>query len=905
MSAFEQPKITIYDLLSSEHVEHDIFKFNGKEKKIAFVLDISGSTEARIEGKGYNVLQKQIEILTNIALKNKENNHVFSIFPFSSYAYEPVILKYDDVLDMIHIPNFRSDGLTYTHLALKEINKSRYDIVIIITDGASNSSEIELKRNIQQLKNFNTDIFVIAVSPSKLNMNVITTREENRIAGMDLVNILRNDISQLVIYSAFHYDEPFNGATSSYINKDKLAFLTIPISKDVIIPEFINILLDKMYDNREHLIFGVQNIDFKKFAIDIGKLFAIMYSTFPNNHYLILKLIDVSLQCNIGDITDEFIIKLITHGFNCVQKKIPIVYSNLDEKIKVSSVKHNEFQDAISMLTIEGTTLGDKETISFPLPTGLCVYNNNSNLSISRNLEEYRNSSDSLDNTYFSIDISKGQATRIALRKLADKLGFPRPRDSPSVVFMTSTQILLMIIKHESFIDSVHYDKLKSLAIIQTSMENMIRHGQYSGRGFFEQWKTRQLPAMHFSNPKTHTTLYTDNKINPLKMSEPIWWAAMMLTLGIFDKQMNVYEHALRALNIETEIQFINYLRTTYSSKIIGNVEFVSLTETPISLFTFEPFTEMHECFMLKRHTSPSGTICDTKTIYDRLELTYVYDKGCIFCKYKPTQQDIEPYIIKNSEIEIREKSTRASALIVIDDGTAPQLDITTTFRDLSISTTPKKILIQLVGITGSGKSTFAEYIKTKVEEMNGSCYIVSSDNYDKKKLPKKQKTFTINTEIKDFDRVQNELTFGRSRNNFKVIVVDLCNENGTQNHVFSYDLSHYREIKLFPNLIKEKFEDYVYWSLRNILQRQKSSPDTLYYLNPIDASSKVCITVHNNKMKGLARFLRLRPIRDFDCDISKEEIMAIIDAKASEYASNLESYEDVIDKLFITHGLV
>ena len=37
----------------------------------------------------------------------------------------------------------------------------------------------------------------------------------------------------------------------------------------------------------------------------------------------------------------------------------------------------------------------------------------------------------------------------------------------------------------------------------------------------------------------------------------------------------------------------------------------------------------------------------------------------------------------------------------------------------------------------------------------------------------------------------------------------------------------------------------------------------------------------------------------------SKEEMLAIVDARASEYARHLQSCEDVINELFIEHGLV
>jgi hypothetical protein len=75
--------------------------------------------------------------------------------------------------------------------------------------------------------------------------------------------------------------------------------------------------------------------------------------------------------------------------------------------------------------------------------------------------------------------------------------------------------------------------ELQKLAQIQTGMEIMVAQGQYSGMSLVDMWRDGMLPRMYFKNPQTHTTLYVDKLINPLGLSELIWWASMMSMLGI------------------------------------------------------------------------------------------------------------------------------------------------------------------------------------------------------------------------------------------------------------------------------------------------------------------------------------------------------------------------------------
>jgi hypothetical protein len=198
---------------------------------------------------------------------------------------------------------------------------------------------------------------------------------------------------------------------------------------------------------------------------------------------------------------------------------------------------------------------------------------------------------------------------------------------------------------------------------------------------------------------------------------------------------------------------------------------------------------------------------------------------------------------------------------------------------DLFAGSVNKKILINMIGITGAGKSTMSKKIYDLVTESGGSCLIVSSDKWAKKGVKGKQLQTSINKEIRDLDNTDSE---------YKVLVVDICNENGPSSNCFGFDTSSYSTFNFYPNLDKGKFDDYQSWCLRNVLSRPMHTPTSLYWLNPESAGVSTCIKVHNLKTTGIKKLLGITSGMSFSENESIHSIMEKINTKANAYESYL-----------------
>jgi len=384
-------------------------------KKYALVIDVSGSTgntfmnqrtaldvtsinlHTSIGGNRYavpntsntsvttnNILSKEIELATKFIVEHPESE--IMLFSFDSEFQNYGLISAMD--DYVEFPEMHPGSATYTHQPLQSIldNVRRFhpDEIIIYTDGQTNSSSTDILRIFTALHNLNIKITVIAVTNSNINLETISVREESTLAGMDLVNTAKNLIDKLVIYNRYHHTIPFQGTSNSNVDKNSLRFLnvTLPKSADkpsiVIFIDFINNLIQKIDENKESLTWGNNNMSFKKMCTQIGLLLSVFYIDFPRDNYFVeeiaqrLSMVPQSSSIATPILTLEKIIDFFQYGYTSGRKKTPIIYTNLDEHVKESVVKQQEFRNAEQFLRTHGTTMNCDSFISLPM-NGICV----------------------------------------------------------------------------------------------------------------------------------------------------------------------------------------------------------------------------------------------------------------------------------------------------------------------------------------------------------------------------------------------------------------------------------------------------------------------------------------------------------------------------------------------------
>lgn len=152
--------------------------------------------------------------------------------------------------------------------------------------------------------------------------------------------------------------------------------------------------------------------------------------------------------------------------------------------------------------------------------------------------------------------------------------------------------------------------------------------------------------------------------------------------------------------------------------------------------------------------------------------------------------------------------------------------------------------IILMNGTVGSGKSYFSNLLKKYIEDHGSVCISEGIDKYCRDGMAIKDAVSRIHDNILDM----NNDCSGKN----KFIIIDTCGENNKETNIFNVDVSNWKIINIFPNLLRSNLEGYLCWSLRNVLLRHIPTSSDTFWLNPINAGLKRCISVHSKKCKAL-----------------------------------------------------
>jgi hypothetical protein len=865
-------KDLVEEICSSEQ------QINGeKMKNISLLIDVSGST-GNIFNPGETILQKEIEVMTSYILSNPDNN--YELYSFDSFAFSHGrvnILKEENFVDL---PDFKPGSSTNTCQGLlmicAGIDKFRPDKVIIYTDGQTDNRAEQFKNIVKIFKDSKIKLEIVAVSSTDKNLETISTNEESRIPGMDLVNMLGNFINSLCIYNKYHNTIPFTGISNSSIEKNSVKFMGVKVNGFIV--EFIDKLLVKINEKSEQIDWKPNLNDLKKMLSEFGKLLSIMFVQFPNSHPFLKRISEqihmalsitpnTNTNTNTNFMDKERILKIIEYGFNCSKNDVPVILTNFEHNLKEHTTKHNEFADAVSILKTKGTGMGKSSKISIPtVIRPICIIDDGT-VELTEPLDEFPCSKDRFGNVFFATDGNE-QAIRIGMRKFCEKIGFPNSRNSPSVPFYVLNQMSLLYLKGVP-IDSEHMVELRKIAKAQTSLEVMVAPNKYDGKGCWSYWKDGLQIPMHFSKPTKHTSLYTDELINPFKLSEPLWWALMMSMLGLFEEQKVYYIKSIQSLEIEgTQEEFLNWFKATNQDMIEGDIVLEKINQESKSIFTLDYFEPDEKIYEIKPHDD-----CKTKTCYSELEINeYVRNGGCVWCKYIPLETDFIEVNREKWDIKLTESMSKVKRINLVCN------TVFESFGKLEISQ-GKKYRINLIGITGSGKSTCARKIADHIEKSGGIVLIVSADKWSKLGFSGKNLQNKVFNEILQFDQRPELL---------KVIVMDICNESGVSKNSFGFNFNSYNDLTFYPNLDIEQFDKYEAWCLSNVLSRKSSTNDSSFWLNPVDAGVNTCIKVHNMKASKIGILLGIMNSVKHNENLNLKQISDLIKVKSNNYSEYL-----------------
>ncbi|XWV24536.1 P-loop ATPase/GTPase-containing domain protein [Tupanvirus deep ocean] len=210
-----------------------------------------------------------------------------------------------------------------------------------------------------------------------------------------------------------------------------------------------------------------------------------------------------------------------------------------------------------------------------------------------------------------------------------------------------------------------------------------------------------------------------------------------------------------------------------------------------------------------------------------------------------------------------------------------------------------KGTVVVLKGTVGAGKSTYSAKMKERIEEMGGQCVVVGTDRYCKTGMSVPEAIMKVKEDlvkINDFDESK-----------LLVVIIDTCGEKSTLNtkNFFDVDFTGWKILNAWPNLERSKMEEYLSWSLRNVLLRDKPREQDNHYLNPTSAGIGKCVEVHQTKARAL--FGKKIPRMPVDSMMNREQAVSRLCDKAESYQKMLDT-SMVLDKeieRFITNKII
>jgi len=527
-------------------------------------------------------------------------------------------------------------------------------------------------------------------------------------------------------------------------------------------------------------------------------------------------------------------------------------------------------------------------------------------------LGSYPNAKDDRNTPYINQNLDP-QAVRIYLRSVAGQIGFPNSTHSPDVIFLILAEMSKMYVFLGNWND--YLLKLRKLAINQTLMEAKTGTHTYSGKGFYDFWKEGSLVSMKQGSSANHTSLFQNVKINPFKLSQPLWWALMMSMLGIFQEQLETYRSALTLLNIElTEEAFLKYICDNYRKYVDGNLVFITLTPRKNSIFTLGEFPEGEPIYEINDHGE-----CKTKSWFSQSEMYRFLTERmrCPWCRYASLNRDsfspvttpTNRQLLDNAYSNARPLTIKPDCPSMISEMAIPSTTSVTTalaageavlgtvFSNMRISPSSahgsgKHIRINMVAPTGAGKTSSTEIMTKMFLEMGARVLVISADKWSKQGLVFAEVQNAIFSEINEF--MQNSSTVN-------IIISDICHDRKIEDTEFGfrYDRSIWKTVTFCPNLYDnypnkiQQFQDFACWSLMNLLNRPLHSDTSNFWLNKHSAGLEVVVNVHNGKCNGIISNINIPGFKKsmfhrFDPKLTEDLLKASIQDGCSRYVKYL-----------------
>lgn len=202
----------------------------------------------------------------------------------------------------------------------------------------------------------------------------------------------------------------------------------------------------------------------------------------------------------------------------------------------------------------------------------------------------------------------------------------------------------------------------------------------------------------------------------------------------------------------------------------------------------------------------------------------------------------------------------------------------------MTIKPPKDNLLLIMKGTVGAGKSTISRELKDVLEVQGIKCIVEGVDQYCVAGMTPGEAVGKVKENLQSL--------VGLSDDDKVVVIIDTCGENSGRKTVeyFNVDFSLWNRVIYFPNHGHQSdLVGYMSWTLRNVLQRTKRTPQSTYNLNPEDAGVYTCISVHQKKSYNIFGKKKVRKVfSGYHGD--KDSVIQQLDDKADNYQKFLEA---------------
>ena len=918
-------------MITLKNIVEDITLINEKKGDIGVGFDISGSTQGQILEKEKHIMLE----LSKTEFFSKRKQH---IYPFDNIVDPPFELN---AFTKSRLTKLEARGSTSTHLVIQEMLKNpNITTIIVITDGATDSTEIQLRSLMEEMKKKSINFKIITVSLSLEDMSIYDKEQLwiKGVAGIQFVKLCGNSVDEWQIYNGFHKDVPHTLSKSTKVDKRNITFINRLVPKGLSMVGFIHLLLDEIEKNNGNIEFDEDM--YGELLMETGRILSIHHidlQSVYNIEPITIRFLALG-HSKFGDIINkDFVKDMIEQGFNLTKKNEPVMKKSDKElpKQKLTSEERKiEFKLADEHLRSKGTVPSTcLNTIGLDLNSYLTVFNEGAlfegdikrGIDIDERYMSWPNSTDKihkmlylpvLDKIFIPSNEENKEQKQLRIINQAIRQTFREPSVTKFPNSIKSPLVPLFLLNRmvKLFVDGIDKEtktmkSLQKLAITQLLM-NIYNGNEYVST-FYQEFQKGEIPPMNaaFSGKTTHVSLYNEPLVNCLNLEPSLWWITMMTFAGLFEEQKKHSINILEQLDISVETELLEYLRKTYGKKVPEEfLKEVIVSVPPMSITTFNFLNSTDKTFKLKNHGNcTSGMICTEEEKED------MKARFCFTCRQPVFEATFEPYQVPDNNVIVQEEIKKYRKVDIMSEQKQEHVEVLQQGLPQSLPQglpqvvlpqgLPQVVLPQglpqvlptyaifLIGAVGAGKTTCRYKMITFFESQGWIVQPISSDDWKKQRLDDKR---NIQKQLIEFDKTAHPK---------KLVIFDLCNHNGIQKEMFKHSIHKYKSIGFMPNYYGEHFMDYASFCLENVLNRpNKFTKETPYYLTPIDAGVKVCIDVLNGRCQGIVASQHIKePFVPFNTNLPIVEIKSVIKDGAERYRQYLltKSIDKDIAKIY------